>query len=265
MLTNYHTHTTFCDGKNTAEEIVLAALDNGFDAIGFSGHGYTPFDTRYCMKDVDGYLLEIARLKEKYKKDIEIYAGVEEDAGHPLDRMRFDYVIGSSHYLRHGKAYYPVDSSYAYIKECITLYDGDTLRLAEDYFSTFCDYLNAHTPDIIGHFDLLTKFDEQDPAFLHDPKYRAIALKYVRIAAKSGAIFEVNTGAIARGYRTSPYPHAELLFALKNEGARVMLSSDSHNKDTLSFGFEDAKALLREIGFTSSVHLYHGAFADIPF
>ena len=27
MLSNYHTHTTFCDGKNTAEEVVLSAIE----------------------------------------------------------------------------------------------------------------------------------------------------------------------------------------------------------------------------------------------
>ena len=31
-----HMHTTFCDGKNTPEEIVLYAIDKGFSAIGFS-------------------------------------------------------------------------------------------------------------------------------------------------------------------------------------------------------------------------------------
>jgi len=41
MLSNYHTHSTFCDGKNTPEEIVLAAIDKGFDVIGLSGHGHT--------------------------------------------------------------------------------------------------------------------------------------------------------------------------------------------------------------------------------
>lgn len=42
MLANFHTHSTFCDGKNTPEEIVLAALEKGFVSIGFSSHGYTP-------------------------------------------------------------------------------------------------------------------------------------------------------------------------------------------------------------------------------
>ena len=59
MLTNYHTHTTYCDGNNTPEEVVKAAIDMGFDAIGFSGHGYTDYDLSYCMKDTQKYLAEI--------------------------------------------------------------------------------------------------------------------------------------------------------------------------------------------------------------
>ena len=38
MLTNYHTHTRFSDGKGEPEEFVLQALKLGFDALGFSEH-----------------------------------------------------------------------------------------------------------------------------------------------------------------------------------------------------------------------------------
>ena len=37
-LQNLHTHTTYCDGINTPEQIILTAIDKGFGAIGFSGH-----------------------------------------------------------------------------------------------------------------------------------------------------------------------------------------------------------------------------------
>ena len=97
ILANYHTHSTFCDGKNTPEEIVLAAIDRGFSAIGFSSHGYTPFDLRYCMKDTDGYLREIRRLKDVYKQKIQIYLGLEEDAHAPANRADFEYI--SAHLL----------------------------------------------------------------------------------------------------------------------------------------------------------------------
>ena len=55
MLANFHTHTTFSDGKNTPEEVVISALEQGLCTIGFSDHAYTPYDLRYCMKDEDGY------------------------------------------------------------------------------------------------------------------------------------------------------------------------------------------------------------------
>jgi histidinol-phosphatase (PHP family) len=242
------------------EEVVLSALAQGFDAIGFSGHGFTEFDYTYCMMDMDAYLAEVRRVQEKYKNDIEVYAGVEEDAACPMTRGKFDYIIGSSHYFHVDHVYYPVDSNYECMQKCIEVYGGNALRMAEDYYSAFCTYINAYRPDIIGHFDLLTKFDEQHPFFLANPAYTAIASRYVREAAKSGSVFEVNTGAISRGYRTTPYPHVDLLHVLKTEGARVMLTSDSHRADTIACAFDEARALLREVGFRSVTHLYHGAF-----
>ena len=100
MLANFHTHSTFCDGKNTPEEMVLAAISQGFSALGFSGHGTTDFDLRYCMRDMPGYREEIRRLQEKYAGQIQIFLGIEEDAFAPVDRNAYDYIIGSAHYIR---------------------------------------------------------------------------------------------------------------------------------------------------------------------
>ncbi|MDP4119064.1 MAG: PHP domain-containing protein, partial [Bacillota bacterium] len=44
MKTNFHTHTVFCDGNDTVEELVRAAEEKGFDALGFSGHSYLLLD-----------------------------------------------------------------------------------------------------------------------------------------------------------------------------------------------------------------------------
>ena len=40
MKQNLHTHSIFCDGKDTIEEMTLEAISKGFDILGFSGHGY---------------------------------------------------------------------------------------------------------------------------------------------------------------------------------------------------------------------------------
>lgn len=265
MLENLHTHSTFCDGKSTPEQIVLSAIEKNFSAIGFSGHAYTPYDLRYCMKDTEGYIREILRLKEKYQTKIRVFLGTEEDAFAPVDRARYDYIIGSCHYCRTGEKYLPIDSSHGHFKTCLAAFDGDFLRMAESYYGAFCRYISERKPDVIGHFDLLTKYDEQgELSLLGDAHYRKIAEKYLYEAIKSHCIFEVNTGAITRGLRTAPYPSEHLLHILKKEGAPLTLTSDSHEAETLDSGFTEARATLRDIGFRELFVLTEAGFVSTP-
>jgi len=261
MIGNYHTHTSFCDGKNTPEEMVLFAIEKGFSAIGFSGHGYTPFDLRYCMKDTTGYIKEITRLKNKYHNKIEIYCGVEEDAYSYVNRGSFDYIIGSSHYFHLNDKYYPIDSNYDYFKKCLEAFDYDVEKLAETYYSSFVSYIIERKPDIIGHFDVITKFDEIDEQrFLNNRKYLSIAEKYIKMAAKADVLFEINTGAISRGIRKTPYFGEHLLYLLKEMKCKLILSSDSHSVETLDFYFKETEQLLRDIGFEYVYTLNQGIF-----
>ena len=261
---SYHIHSTFSDGKNTTEEIVLAAIENGFVAIGFSDHGFTNYDLRYCMKDQTGYINEIKKLKEKYKNQIQIYLGVEEDAFHPLNRNDFDYIIGSCHYGFCNNNYYPIDSNYDYFKKCLEAFGNDHLAFAESYYSNFCEYITNRKPDIIGHFDLITKFDEMgETLFLGDTDYIKISEKYTKEALKSGSIFEINTGAIARGVRTTVYPFENLLHILRKENTPIILSSDSHSIDTLDFQFEETKKYLEDIGFDKIMVLVDNSFKEV--
>lgn len=261
MLANFHTHTTLCDGKNTPEEIVRYALDKGFSAIGFSGHGYTPFDLSYCILDTSLYIAEINRLKEKYKNKIQVYLGVEEDASSIVDREMFDYIIGSSHYLNFEGSFYPVDSNYDSFKSACKIFNNDYEKIAENYYSNFCRYILKRKPDIIGHFDLITKFDEVgETVFLSSSQYLKMSEKYLKLAIESRCIFEVNTGAISRGYRTFAYPNENLLHILKKNNSKIILSSDSHNISTLDFQFEKTKQILRDIGFQYVYVLYDNEF-----
>lgn len=264
MLTNYHMHTTFCDGDNTAEEMVLSAIDKGFSAIGFSGHGYTDYDLRYCVKDEQGYRETVLSLKEKYRDKIQIYLGIEEDSYCYTDRDKYDYIIGSCHYFCVNGKYYPMDSSHTHFKKCPELFDGNPLKMAEAYYSNFCDYILKRKPDIVGHFDLITKYDEMEESiFLNNPEYHKIAEKYLKEAIKSDCIFEINTGAIGRGYRQSPYPDVNLLHILKKNDCRIILSSDSHSTDTIDCYFSETVEILKDIGFTHTYVLYDGEFKKV--
>lgn len=265
MLSNLHTHTTFCDGKSTAEETVVSAISKGFRSLGFSGHGYTAFELGSCMKDEDGYIKEIKRLKEVYKNKIEIYLGTEEDAFSLIDRSKYEYIIGSSHFIRSNGEFLPIDLGAECIDRCLGAFGGDVEALSESYYSSFADYLLARRPDIVGHFDLLTKYDEVSAKrFLGNPEHDRIAERFIEKVAKEGLIFEVNTGAISRGYRTSPYPAANLLVKLKEAGAPITLSSDCHSAEHLDCHFTEAKAMLYDIGFREITVLCNKKFTKIP-
>lgn len=261
MLSNLHTHSTYCDGKNTPEEMVLSAIGLGFCSLGFSGHGYERPDCGYCMQDTAGYIAEVKALREKYKKEIEIYLGVEEDLVAPVNRADFDYIISSNHFYKFRDEAYAVDSNPEITQKALERIGGDPLVLAENYFSRFCEYIKVRRPDIVGHFDLLTKFDEKsETLFLNNPEYHRLAERYLRDALTADCLFEVNTGAISRGWRTAPYPHENLLHILKKEGGKLTITSDCHAAGTLDCHYPETKQLLKDVGFQYTYVLYGGKF-----
>ena len=252
ILQDLHTHTTYCDGKNTPEEMVLAAIEKGMTRIGFSGHCYTFFDTSYCMSEsgVRAYCAEIAALKEKYKGRIEILCGVEQEYYATASTEPFDYMIGSVHYVKCGEEYIPVDeSAQTLLRGVKEHFEGDIYALAEAYFRTVGDVLAKTNADIIGHFDLISKFNEDGRLFDENhPRYVAAYTSAIDRLIPYGKPFEVNTGAISRGYRTRPYPSEAMLRYIAKKGGKVILNGDSHSAGTLCYRFETWHAECQRIG-----------------
>ena len=253
IFCDYHVHTNFCDGKNTPEEVVLAAIEKGVNTLGFSVHSYIDFDDSYCVKltEMPKYLAAIAELKERYADKIKILCGVEQDyyAGAPKDGL--DFVIGSVHHFRSDKGDYAVDLSAEELKEAAeNLFDGDFYALAEEYYRKVADVAEVTKADIIGHFDLVTKYNRGNALFDEShPRYVAAWKKAADALIKTGKPFEVNCGAVFRGYRDCPYPATEILEYLCKNGAKVILTSDTHRKEALCYQFEHWYDYLRSIGF----------------
>ena len=86
-----------------------------------------------------------------------------------------------------------------------------------------------------------------------DKRYIDAAKKAVDILAKTGAIFEINTGAIQRGYRKTPYPSEDILKMIKNAGGKIMINSDCHNTDGIDCEFDAAYEYAYKCGFERSL------------
>ena len=265
MLSNLHTHTTFCDGSATAEDLVKEAISKGFVSLGFSAHAFASYGLSYCLKDEDGYIKEIKRLKERYKDDIEIYLGIEEDAFEPADRNKYEYLIGSMHYIEARGEYLPIDLGEDCVRKCLAAFDGSVEETSRAYYTALHRYVNQRRPDVVGHFDLITKYDELgEPYFLGNAAHDEIAKRFIAKVASEGHILEVNTGAIARGMRKTPYPAMNLLYEIKRAGGSLILNSDCHSLGMLDCRFEETKKMLYDVGFRELTVLCKNKFTKTP-
>ena len=239
-MTDLHMHTVFSDGENTPEEMVREAIRRGLDTVGISDHSH--LDPCGMSEEATlEYRKEIARLKEKYAGQIRVLCGLERDFISD-DFRPYDYVIGSVHLLTMPDGHHvSVDWTAEKPREGVEKYFGGAwYAFAEEYYATEAKVVEVTKCDIIGHFDLITKFTEQSPDFdLRHPRYVKAWQRAADVLLKTGKPFEINTGAMSRGYRTEPYPARDIREYIRAAGGKMILSSDSHRKDTIAYRFED--------------------------
>ena len=260
-----HNHTVFCDGKSTAEEMVLKAIDLGFVSLGFSGHGYSPYDpTGMPRKDEIRYREEIRRLQDIYGDQLEILLGIEHDSLMPYDNFPYDFMIESVHNLYKDRYVYSVDWDQEHLEDAIRAHGGNIYDYCKIYFDTCAEtYLNSPA-QIAGHIDLVCKFNEQVPLFdENDPRYLGPAFDALDCALEKDMVIEVNTGAMARGKKTVPYPAPAILRRVKEKNGKIMVNGDCHDAKNLIYGYNEAKELLISCGFDSAVILRKHGFEEI--
>ena len=117
---------------------------------------------------------------------------------------------------------------------------------------------------IVGHFDLPTKYNERSPLYdTASSVYRDAAFAAMEELNAAGKIFEINSGAISRGWRTTPYPAPELLRHLHAIGGRICISSDAHAADAITCAFGQSEALALSCGFTELWELTVDGFRPV--
>ncbi len=267
---NYHTHTYYCDGKNSPKEMVERAVELGFHSLGFSGHQYSPQDADYAMslESEKKYRSDIEALREEYKGIINIYLGIERDYCCEATEG-FQYIIGSTHHVQKDGIWMNVDESAKTMEDSVKqLFDGDYMAYAEAYYDLESRVLEKTRGQIVGHFDLITVFNgmTKDVFFNEeDPFYKGLALKAAERIVESFVtnrrsnelpegfpaelgeiicktempIFEINMGAMAKGRRDIPYPAPFIMEYLATLNVPMLISTDCHDKRFLDYGMKE--------------------------
>ena len=262
---NYHTHTTWCDGKDSPRKVIQAAVAKGFEAIGFSSHAMLPeSDTDWVLtpEKAPRYLREIRALGEEFKDQIRVLCGVEADyvpGGANPDRSTYaaifpDYIIGSIHWVvAKDGARVPVDHTPELLADGIREhFEGSAEEFIRAYYRQVREMVEKFDFEIVGHLDLVRKFNAKRPYF--DEKadwYREEIGKTAAAVAKSGKIAEVNTGGISRGWLDDAYPSEEFRGMLREKGVKFILSSDAHAADAIDCAFDRFESAEEYVDFRS--------------
>lgn len=271
--TNYHIHSTYCDGQNSLEEMVEAAIKAGLISIGLTSHMALPFDNHWALREekVPDYFDEIDQLKIKYVDQIEIYKSLEID--YFMDRVgisqtaktvvpQLDYVLMSIHSLGSTRVekLFHIDESPENFKAGIDKYYGGSVKaFVCDYYQAIGDMAIHYRPDIIGHLDLIKK-NNHDKRFFNDQEswYQEALGNCLDRIFESGSIVEINTGADMRSPGVGRYPSDWMIPEMKKRNIPITICGDSHSVAGITYGYEEARQVLLESGYEEYWRLKEG-------
>lgn len=281
---NLHTHTQFCDGKSSAEDMVISAINKNFTVLGFSSHSLYPLSPDFYIAPDDdwhihpdqfqAYIAEIERLKIKYADKIQIFTGFEADyfedknVGSAIPDINLykslnpDYLLGSVHFVNTPKGFYTVDHTAQNIQENLKKLYTDEKTGKIDGKKAVCEYFEAERQmlkkgsfQILGHADLVRKRNGVLNFFNQEESWYKEQVKLtVDEIAKSNVIVEINVGALARGIKDMIYPAMPMLEMLNSKGIPVCVNSDCHNAPDLDSYYELGYEVARKAGYNELIY-----------
>lgn len=268
MKVNYHTHCTYCDGKNSIEEFVHKATDLGYDQLGFSSHAPVPFENDFSIQEeqIPNYVREVDALKEKYP-NLQLFRGLECDfipgMTKPFaffkDHYELDYIIGGIHLVRpeNDDQIWFIDGPKreVYDDGLRNLFGGDAHKAVTRFWEQTFEMIETQSFDVIAHFDKI-KMHNQNRFFQEDePYYRVLADHCVELIRRHHLIVEINTRGIYKGRCPDFYPSDYLLQQLAKSKTPMIVSTDAHLADELPLEREQAIAHLKEFGINYLMYI----------
>lgn len=261
-LYNFHSHSHHCDGKESMEEYVKAAIDKKFKAFGFSAHSPLPFPNEWSLtpEGFRRYVQDALYLKEKYSSKINLYLGLEIDfiPGHSDDFDAFvrntplDYSIGSVHLVREkesGKIWFIDGPVEGYIKGVDDIFDGDYKAAVTAFYQQTIQMLNTQKLDIIGHIDKVKMHNKQRWFSTAEKWYQDLIDETLQAVKENGCIVELNTRGVYSGKTDEYFPSTDILYKCLELDIPMMVNTDAHHPEQLTMHFNEGHALLKKVGF----------------
>lgn len=248
---NLHSHTQFCDGRDSMEDIAEGAMKAGIRYLAFTPHSPVPIESPCNMakEDMVNYYSECDRLKERYANDMEILRAFEIDYLGPdfgphvdfIQRQPLDFRLGTVHFVPNRAGIcLDCDGRFErfarYLKEG---YDGDLRYVVEKYFEQVLMMIERGGFELLGHFDKIAGNASQAwPSLEDEGWYEALVDDVVSHVASTEIVVEINTKAYMEKGRF--YPAERWWNKLIEAGVAVAIDSDAHWASKITSGREEA-------------------------
>lgn len=283
---SFHNHPGYCDGSGSVEAYAEVALAAGLRSLGLSSHAPVPFACSWAMplQRLPDYCGEVRAAQMSYRGRVRVWLGLELDylsprltpEGTTFQRERVlacrpEYLVVSVHFVGRDSAGVPwaVDeSAESFARQLAEVYGGDVRRLVKDYYGLVVEMAGTvprwGLPAIVGHIDKIKMWNAGGGYFAeHAGWYLAAVEEALQAIRAAGLVVEVNTAGLRQGIG-EPYPGPRILHRCKALGVPVTISSDAHRPEDLLAGFDEARALLREVGYREVVALEEGGWIREP-
>lgn len=265
FLSNYHTHSRYCDGRGEIDDFAGAAIEKNFKYIGFTSHAELPFETTWTMKPgvFPLYRRAVLEAKEKFRETLTIFLGLEADyipgtsspVSGAVKSLGLDFVVGSVHFLGDpaNSLKWTVDGTRDEFEGGLRHdFGGDIRKLVEQYYERISEMALAHTPDVLGHFDIVKKNNAAGAYFSEGEKwYRDAVAGALEAVRRSGCVMEVNTGGIFRKTSCALYPSEWILAECKKLKIPLTVNSDAHWPEAIDGQYFETFRVMRDAGIES--------------
>ncbi len=237
-MIDFHVHTHHSDDSNVKmEEYCLEAIKKGVKYICFTDHvDNNPKDPGYKKFSPERYFEEFFSLKEKFKEDLKLFAGIEFSEPHiyrnefeNIKKYPFDYIIGSIHFFYKDmflsemvEKKIPIDIVY------------------ENYWSEIEKMVDYGGFSAIGHLDFPKRYFNK---LIYDKKRLESILKK---AIEKNLIIEINTSSLRKGF-DQPMPGVDILMMYKKVGGKfITIGADAHRLNELGQDYDIASNLVEK-------------------
>ncbi len=253
----------FCHhAKDSLESVIRAYIDQGFTWVGITEHMAPMSDawrypdeqqnnltSDFLLQRFRDYFAECRTLAEKYAGRIEImtafetetHEGSEAQVKKLVDELRPDYLVGSVHHV----AGHCIDYDAEHFQRAVEA-AGGLVKLYCAYFDVQYDMLRALEPAVVGHFDLIRKFDADYQRTL---QYAAVWERMERnlnFIAEKNLILDFNLRGFDRAMEQ--YPSMPALRAAIERGIAIVPGDDSHGVKSVGRNYVRGVSILLEMG-----------------